>query len=62
MLKPQYPPFRVALTADFYDAAGTPKFADLGLNVFSGQDRIQVTKFNEHLPEITPNHNPLPVE
>ena len=26
--------FRVALTADFYDADGTCKFSDMGLSVF----------------------------
>jgi len=53
--KPQRPPFRVALTADFYDESGGPKFTDLGLGVFSGHDRIQMSKFSEHRPEITPN-------
>ncbi len=45
--------FRIALTADFYDSAGEPKFADLGLGLFDGNDGIQVTKFGEHRPEIT---------
>jgi phosphoglycerate dehydrogenase-like enzyme len=45
--------FRVALTADFYDEAGQPKFADLGLDLFD--DRIEVTSFEKHHPEITPD-------
>ena len=49
------PPFRIALTADFYDEAGEPKFADLGLGLFDGHDRIHVSKFSEHRPEITPD-------
>jgi len=44
--------FRIALTADFYDEAGKPKFADLGLSVFDGHDMIQVSKFDELRPEI----------
>ena len=44
--------FRIALTADFYDEAGEPKFADLGLGVFEGYDWIRVSKFSEHRPEI----------
>lgn len=49
------PPFRVALTADFYDAAGAPKFADLGLGVFNNASHITVSPFAEHRPEITPD-------
>lgn len=49
------PPFRIALTADFYSETGEPKFADLGLRVFDGHDNIQVTKFGEHRPAITPD-------
>lgn len=44
--------FRVALTADFYDEAGDPKFADLGLGLFASHEHIDVTKFSRHLPEI----------
>jgi phosphoglycerate dehydrogenase-like enzyme len=52
---PQQPQFSVALTADFYDEAGEPKFADLGLGVFDGHDTVCVSKFGEHRPEITPD-------
>jgi phosphoglycerate dehydrogenase-like enzyme len=48
-------PFRIAHTADFYDEAGHPKFADLGLGVFDGHERIQLSKFSEHRAEITPD-------
>ena len=41
-------PFHVALTGDFYDAAGKPKYADLGLGVFEGKPRIDVRSFREH--------------
>ncbi|MFV2069823.1 MAG: hypothetical protein ACC645_22890 [Pirellulales bacterium] len=53
MNKPQRPPFQVALTADFYDETGKPKFADLGLGLFDGHDAIKVSTFSEHRPEIT---------
>ena len=46
--------FQVSLTADFYDDAGEPKFEDLGLGVFAEQD-VQVTKFAQHRPDITPD-------
>jgi phosphoglycerate dehydrogenase-like enzyme len=47
--------FRVALTADFYDEDGNPKFDDLGLGVFEDSDGVEVTQFGEHLPEMTPD-------
>ena len=40
--------FQVALTGDFYDSAGKPKYADLGLSVFENQRQIQVKSFAEH--------------
>ncbi len=55
MSNPPRPPFRIAQTADFYDDAGEPKFADLGLGLFSDHNNIQVSKFAEHRPEITPD-------
>jgi len=45
-------PFQVDLTADFYDEADQPKFADLGLSIFDGHDNILVSKFAEHRAEI----------
>jgi phosphoglycerate dehydrogenase-like enzyme len=47
-------PFRIALTADFYDEAGEPRYADLGLDTFDGHDHIEVSNFGMHHPEITP--------
>lgn len=44
--------FRVAFTGDFYDSAGTPRFRNLGLEVFEGQPHIQVRAFERHRPEI----------
>jgi phosphoglycerate dehydrogenase-like enzyme len=40
--------FNVALTGDFYDASGAPKYADLGLGVFDGHPNIAVRSFGEH--------------
>lgn len=48
------PLFRVVLTADFHDEAGWPKFADLGLGVFEGQEHVVVSRFSEHKPVIQP--------
>jgi phosphoglycerate dehydrogenase-like enzyme len=44
--------FQVALTADFYNAAGEPKYVDLGLDVFTSQPQITVQSFTEHRPQI----------
>ena len=46
------PTFRVAMTADFYDATGAPKYPDLGLSVFEGHPHIQCVPFAEHRPQI----------
>ena len=48
-------PFRIALTADFYDEQGAPKFADLGMAVFHGQPHCEVSRFAVHAPEVTPD-------
>jgi phosphoglycerate dehydrogenase-like enzyme len=42
----------LALTADFYDDSGCPKFADLGLGVFQHQPHIQLTQLAENRREI----------
>lgn len=47
--------FRIGLTADFYDEVGTPRYADFGLDTFTGHDHVDVTKFTEHRSEITPD-------
>ncbi len=51
----QRPMFQVKLTADFFDENGDPKFKDLGLDLLEGSDHIEVTRFGEHRPEITPD-------
>jgi phosphoglycerate dehydrogenase-like enzyme/2-keto-3-deoxy-L-rhamnonate aldolase RhmA len=47
-------PFRVVLTADFYDAEGRTKYRDIGLGAFQAFPRIQVAPFAEHLAEVGP--------
>jgi phosphoglycerate dehydrogenase-like enzyme len=44
--------FTVALTGDFFDAKGEPKYRDLGLSVFDGQPQIERKTFAEHRPVI----------
>ncbi len=48
-------PFRIALTADFYDEVGTPRYSDFGLDTFEGHNHIAVSRFSTHCSEITPN-------
>ena len=47
--------FRLALTADFYDESGEPKYADIGLSVFDGHPEVLISTFDEHRAEITPD-------
>ena len=47
-------PFRVALTADFHDATGQPKYRDIGLSLLDQAPRISVSAFEQHHPEIQP--------
>ena len=54
MTKLQPTPFRVALTADFYDENGAPRYSDLGLDRFDEHDSIVVSRFSEHRAQITP--------
>lgn len=51
----QRSPFRIALTADFYDESGGPRYADFGLDTFDRHDKIVVSSFGEHRAEITPD-------
>jgi phosphoglycerate dehydrogenase-like enzyme len=51
----QRPSFHVALTADFFDEAGKPKFADLGLSVFDRQPHVGFSSFTHHQPVIRPD-------
>jgi phosphoglycerate dehydrogenase-like enzyme len=44
--------FRVALTADFYDDAGQPKYRDLGLGIFETCSHIECTALAENKTRI----------
>jgi phosphoglycerate dehydrogenase-like enzyme len=44
--------FIVAMTADFYDSSGAPKFRDLGLSKLESHGHIQQRVFGEHRPQI----------
>ncbi len=46
--------FNLKLTADFFDAAGKPKYQDIGLSVLSAAPHIQQSPFAVHSPEISP--------
>lgn len=48
------PPFRIALTADFYDAAGALRYRDIGLDRCSDSSRFEISRFSEHQGEIEP--------
>ncbi len=47
-------PFNVALTADFNDSHGRPKYRDIGLGLFDNTPQIAVAPFGEHHAEIQP--------
>ncbi len=47
-------PFRVALTADFYDADGRGRYRDIGLDRLADAGRFAVSKFDQHRPEVAP--------
>lgn len=46
--------FRVAFTGDFFNAEGVPQFRDYGLSVLEECPAIEISRFAQHLPEITP--------
>ncbi|RFC51536.1 MAG: D-3-phosphoglycerate dehydrogenase [Verrucomicrobia bacterium] len=46
-------PFNLKFTADFFDAAGKPKYQDIGLSVLSVAPHIQQSPFAGHSPEIS---------
>lgn len=46
-------PFRITLTADFYDENGKSRYSDFGLDTFQDDKRIIISKFPEHRGEIT---------
>ena len=56
MNMPQPTWFRVALTADSHEEIGRPRYADFGLDIFAEQERMDVSRFAEHRPAITPAH------
>lgn len=45
-------PFRLALTADFYDSQGALQYRDIGLSLFDNEPQISYKAFAEHRPEI----------
>lgn len=47
--------FRVALTGDFTDAEGKPRYRDIGLSIIENSRGIIVKPFDEHRPEIGPD-------
>src|SRR5215213_1285420 len=47
-------PFRIALTADFYDAAGQLRYRDIGLDRCADSSRFEIGRFDEHRGEIEP--------
>ena len=49
------PKFIVALTGDFCDDAGAPKYLDIGLYVFADHPHIEHRVFKEHRREIGPD-------
>lgn len=48
------PPFRIALTADFYDASNQLRYRNIELDCFVDATRFQVERIAEHRPEIEP--------
>ena len=44
--------FRVALTGDFTDAEGKPRYRDIGLSIIEHSPGIIVKPFDEHRPEV----------
>jgi phosphoglycerate dehydrogenase-like enzyme len=49
------PQFRVAWTADFFEADGSPKYRDIGQDLLASTPQIVVHCFAEHRPEIGPD-------
>jgi phosphoglycerate dehydrogenase-like enzyme len=48
-------PFRVALTADFYNADGTTRYPDIGLSTFAAHPHVTHQPFTEHRKQIGPD-------
>lgn len=47
------PQFRIAVTADFHDERGEPRYQDIGLGEFTGISQIVTRGFSKHLAEIS---------
>ena len=47
--------FRVALTADFYDAAGKLRYRDIGLDLLDAAPQMEFGRFVDDQPEIVPH-------
>lgn len=47
-------PFRVALTADFYDVTGALRYRDIGVDRCGDTSRFEIGRFDEHRGEIEP--------
>ena len=52
---PPRQPFALALTADFFESDGRPKYPDVGLSVFQSQPHIAQRVLAEHRPRIGPD-------
>jgi phosphoglycerate dehydrogenase-like enzyme len=50
-------PFRVALTADFYNADGSTRYPDIGLSIFAGHPHVTHKPFAEHRKQIGPDQS-----
>lgn len=46
--------FRIALTADFYDAAGALRYRDIGVDRCGDAARFEISRFDAHQGEIEP--------
>ena len=46
------PPFRVGLTADFFDHQGEPKYRDMGLSVLDNCPEIERFSLDKHHPQL----------
>jgi phosphoglycerate dehydrogenase-like enzyme len=49
------PPFRIALTADFFTPEGRPRYRDLGFTALEADPAIECRPLAEHLPALGPD-------
>jgi len=45
--------YRIALTADFYDQQGDPRYQEFGLSVLGGANSLEIEAFESHLPVVS---------